>query len=168
MSRFTQWDSAVMALVTSLDNDAIAESLTDADTLDNLVDVIETVIASLAIADTMMVNHSESGHIWKFQYGTVTVLVQLTGLSEADTLTVWSAVLRLPARNEPALMRHLLERNCANTLEARFGIISDEVVVITTRSLADLSPGEISRAITIVATIADESDEPLQAEYGHS
>jgi hypothetical protein len=29
-----------------------------------------------------------------------------------------------------------------------------------------LSPGEISRAITLVATIADESDEHLQQEFG--
>jgi len=40
------------------------------------------------------------------------------------------------------------------------------VVVVTNRSIADLSPGELSRAITIVATIADESDEPLIAEFG--
>jgi hypothetical protein len=51
-------------------------------------------------------------------------------------------------------------------LEARFAILNDQVVIVTQRSLADLSPGEISRAITIVATIADESDEPLQAEFG--
>jgi hypothetical protein len=132
----------------------------------SLVEVIETVIGSLDSGQTAMVSRSEEGHLWKFKYGTVEVFVQLTGLSEEDTLMVWAAVLKLPAKDEPKLMRQLLEKNWSDTLEARFGIVNDEVVVITNRSIADLSPGELSRAITIVATIADESDEPLIAEFG--
>lgn len=132
----------------------------------SLVEVIETVIDSLDSDQTAMVNRSEEGHLWKFKYGTVEVFVQLTGLLEDDTLTVWAAVLKLPAKDEPKLMRQLLEKNWSDTLEARFGIMNNEVVVVTNRSIADLSPGELSRAITIVATIADESDEPLIAEFG--
>ena len=132
----------------------------------SLIEVIETVIDSLDSDQTAMVNRSEEGHLWKFKYGTVEVFVQLTGLLEDDTLTVWAAVLKLPAKDEPKLMRQLLEKNWSDTLEARFGIMNNEVVVVTNRSIADLSPGELSRAITIVATIADESDEPLVAEFG--
>mgnify|MGYP000624367962 FL=1 len=132
----------------------------------SLVEVIETVIDSLDSGQTAMVNRSEEGHLWKFKYGTVEVFVQLTGLLEDDTLTVWAAVLKLPAKDEPKLMRQLLEKNWSDTLEARFGIMNNEVVVVTNRSIADLSPSELSRAITIVATIADESDEPLIAEFG--
>lgn len=132
----------------------------------SLIEVIETVIDSLDSDQTAMVNRSEEGHLWKFKYGTVEVFVQLTGLLEDDTLTVWAAVLKLPAKDEPKLMRQLLEKNWSDTLEARFGIMNNEVVVVTNRSIADLSPGELSRAITIVATIADESDEPLIAEFG--
>lgn len=132
----------------------------------SLIEVIETVIDSLDSDQTAMVNRSEEGHLWKFKYGTVEVFVQLTGLLEDDTLTVWAAVLKLPTKDEPKLMRQLLEKNWSDTLEARFGIMNNEVVVVTNRSIADLSPGELSRAITIVATIADESDEPLIAEFG--
>ncbi|EKQ71056.1 protein of unknown function DUF1821 [Leptolyngbyaceae cyanobacterium JSC-12] len=149
-----------------LSSDAIADQIVDDETEHNLVGVIETVIASLDSENSAMVSRSEAGHLWKFKYGTVEVFVQLTGLGDEDMLTVWSAVLKLPAKNEPILMRQLLERNWSSTLEARFGIVNDEVVVVTNRSLADLSPGEISRAITIVASIADESDEPLQEEFG--
>lgn len=150
----------------SIPNDAIADQIVEEETANNLVGVIETVISSLALDQSVMVNRSEAGHLWKFKYGTVEVFVQLTGLADEDNLTVWAAVLKLPAKDELKLMHQLLERNWSNTLEARFGIVNREVVVVTTRSLADLSPGEISRAITIVATIADESDEPLQAEFG--
>lgn len=133
----------------------------------NHIEVIENVIESLEQGDSAMVSHpGEGGYLWKFKYGTVDVFVQLTGQNNDDTITVWSAVLNLPAQDETKLMRHLLEMNCSSTLEARFGIIDNRVVVISTRTLEDLSPAEVSRLITIVANIADENDEVLQSQYG--
>ena len=131
----------------------------------NYVEVIETVISSLDQDNTAMVSQTDAGHLWKFNYGSVEVFVQLTGSTDEDTLTVWSSVLNLPAKNEPQLMRKLLEMNGAQTIEARFAIINDQVVVLSSRTVAELSPGEISRAITIVAAIADNNDEALQAEF---
>jgi hypothetical protein len=116
--------------------------------------------------DSAMVSQTDSGHLWKFKYGSVEVFVQLTGLTDDDTLTVWSFVLQLPAKNEPQLMRKLLEMNGTQTLESRFCIINNQVMVLSTRTLAELSAGEISRIMTIVATIADNNDETLQAEFG--
>jgi len=132
----------------------------------NHVEVIETVIASLDQDQSAMVSRGENGTLWKFNYGSVEVFVQLTGTNEDDVLTAWSPVLKLPAKDEPKLMRNLLEMNCGETFEACFGILGDNVVVLASRPLADISPGEISRIMTIVATIADDNDEALQAEYG--
>ena len=132
----------------------------------NYVEMIETVISSLEQDQSAMVSHSDGGYLWKFQYGSVEVFVQLTGLEETDTLTVWAAVLPLPAKNEPKLMRHLLEMNCGETLEACFGILNNEVVIFSCRTLTEISAPEISRIMTIVATIADEKDDVLQAAYG--
>ncbi|MFP4135291.1 MAG: YbjN domain-containing protein [Halothece sp.] len=133
------------------------------------IEVIETVISSLDQNDTAMVSRNESGaRIWKFEYGTVEVLVQITGEEDNDTLAVWSSVLKLPAKDEPRLMRKLLEMNWSDTYEASFAIYNDEVVVLTHRTVADLYPGEISRAITLVASIADDNDEALQEEFGQS
>jgi hypothetical protein len=39
-------------------------------------------------------------------------------------------------------------------------------MVSSQRTVADLHPGEISRIITLVATIADNNDESLQQEFG--
>jgi hypothetical protein len=151
------------------------ETLTSKDALEELVEtnsinhveVIENVIDSLEQDDSAMVSHSpEGGYLWKFKYGSVEVFVQLTGKTDEDTITVWSAVLHLPAKDEPKLMRQLLEMNCSSTFESRFGIIDNRVVVISTRTLAELSPGEVSRLITVVATIADDNDEALQSEFG--
>lgn len=132
----------------------------------NYIELIQTVIASLDQDESAMVSHTQEGYLWKFKYGSVEVFVQLTGLTDEDTLTVWSSVLKLPAKDEARLMRLLLEKNWSNTFEACFGILNDQVVVLSTRTVAELSPSEISRIITVVATIADENDDALQSEFG--
>ncbi|MFZ9739534.1 MAG: YbjN domain-containing protein [Prochlorotrichaceae cyanobacterium] len=132
----------------------------------NYIDVIETVITSLKQEGSGMVTHNQDGYLWKFQYGTVEVFVQISGLTDDDTFTVWSMVLKPPFKNEVGLYRKILEMNSAETLEARFAILGEEVAVLSTRSTADLSPSEISSAITTVATLADYYDEPLQEEFG--
>ncbi|MEM1426832.1 MAG: YbjN domain-containing protein [Cyanobacteria bacterium P01_H01_bin.130] len=134
--------------------------------VEDRVSVIETVISSLAEEGSPLVSRQGTRTLWKFKYGTIEVLVQLTGGSDEDTLTVWSAVLDLPAKNEEQMMAELMAANWASTLEARFAVTSNQVVVVTSRTVEDLSAAEISRAITLVASIADESDEPLIEKYG--
>ena len=130
--------------------------------------VIETVIGSMAQNESAMVHENEEGYLWKFQYGSVEVFVQLTGETDEDLFTVWATVLTLPARNESELTRKLLTMNWSDTLETRFAIMNDAVVVVLQRAVADLSAGEISRAITLVATIADDNDEILQETFGNT
>lgn len=142
----------------SNDNNALGPNL-------SLVDAIEVVIDSLDSGNTAFVSHGETGHLWKFQYGSVEVFVQLTGSTGEDVLTVWAKVLSLPVKNEAVLTRQLLELNWDTTFEARFAITEDQVSVMTTRSVEDLSAAEISRAITIVAGIADDHDDRLHAEF---
>lgn len=146
-------------------SDIITSELVEDLTQVNHVEIIETVISSLDQENTAMVSQGEDGHLWKFRYGSVEVFVQLTGSTDEDTFTVWSAVLQLPAKNEPQLMRKLLEMNWADTFESCFAIVDNQVVVLYSRTVAELSPGEISRAITVVATIADDNDDALQAEF---
>ena len=154
----------------SMDNTSTEEANTNELTEDyttlNYIENIETVIAGMAEEQKVMVAQNETGHLWKFKYGTVDVYVRLTGETDDDTLTVWSYVLKLPAKNEPELMRKLLQMNWLSTMESHFAIVDNQIVVVATRTVAELSPGEISRAITIVATLADDNDEPLIEEFG--
>ncbi len=142
------------------------DTLIDSETPTSPIEVIETVIDSLDQTDSAMVSHGDSGYLWKFNYGSVEVFVQMTGTTDDDTLTVWSSILPLPAKNEPQLLRKLLEMNWSSTFEARFGIFNNQIVVLTTRTLAEMSPGEVSRCITVVASIADDNDDVLKAEFG--
>jgi Putative bacterial sensory transduction regulator len=129
-------------------------------------EVIETVIGSLDFNKTAMVRQTEATYLWKFQYGSVEIFVQLTGETEEDLLTVYAPVLSLPAKDETGLMRRLLEMNWSGTFETCFAIVNNQVVTMCQRTVAELSPGEISRAITLVATIADDNDEILKEEFG--
>ena len=132
------------------------------------IDVIETVIASLDQGGDAMVSRDSDGYLWKFTYGSVAVYVQLTGTDDEDTLTVWSPILKLPVTNQAELMQELLAMNCGETFEACYGISNQEVLILASRILADINPGEISRLMTIVATIADEMDDVLQGKYSDS
>lgn len=130
------------------------------------LEVVETVISSLQEDESAMVSKTDDRHLWKFKYGSVEVFVQLTGETDEDELTVWSPVLKLPASKEAELTKKLLELNWKSTFEARFAIVDSQVVVTSSRTVAELSPGEVSRNITVVATIADDYDEQLQADFG--
>ncbi len=145
------------ASLMDMDNDAIAP---------NYVELIETVISSLEEDQSAMVSHTDEGYLWKFKYGSVEVFVMLTGTHEDDLLRVWSPVMKFPAKDELGLMRKLLSMNGTETFEASFAIVSDQVIVSAVRTVAGLSPAEVSRNITVVAMIADDNDEALQSEFG--
>ena len=118
-----------------LDQNQSADELEE---LSSHQEVIETVISSLDQHDTAMVNHADDGTIWKFQYGSVEVFVQLTGETDDDLLTVWAKVLKLPAQDEPGLMRQLLEMNWSGTFETCFSIYDNQVVVCGQRTIGGL------------------------------
>jgi Putative bacterial sensory transduction regulator len=115
-------------------NSEYVDELIAKNTVINHVEVIENVIDTLEQDDSAMVSQpSEGAYLWKFKYGSVEVFVQLTGTTDEDTLTVWSVVLKLPVKNEPQLMRKLLEMN-SSIFESRFAIIDNQVVVLETRT----------------------------------
>ena len=150
----------------SMSSEELINNLVEDTNSINHVEVIETVIASLQQQESAMVSQTQDGYLWKFQYGSVEVFVQLTGQTDEDSFKVWSSVLKLPTKDDKRLMRRVLEMNWSDTFEACFGIFDEQLVVLSTRTVAELSPGEVSRLITVVATIADENDEALQSEFG--
>jgi len=132
----------------------------------NYAETIQTVISGMDADQSAVVN--QTNDTWKFKYGTVEVIVNITGDQPTDTFTVISKVLSYPVKDELKLLKLLLEKNASETFEAQFAIQNDDVIVIASRIVEDLSPAEITRLITIVATIADTNDEPLIAEFSVS
>ena len=128
-----------------------------------IVQTIQTVIGSMDADNSALENQTHD--TWKFQYGTVEVIVSITGMEPTDTFTVFAVVLNAPFKDELKLSRWLLEKNATDTFEARYAIQNDQVLVLASRSVEDLSPAEISRIITIVAAIADDNDEFLKENF---
>ncbi len=148
----------------SADEDSVRDLLREA----SCAETVETVIYSLESEKAAVVWRTSEGHLWSFPYGSVPVFVQLTGESEDDTFKVWAEVMHLPESPERRLklMGRVLEMNWAETFEANFALFGKRLVVVTHRTVADLSPGEISRSIALVATLADDWDEALIEEFG--
>ncbi len=138
--------------------------ITDLTKPDHIVQTIQTVIAGMDADDSALENQTED--TWKFRYGTVEIVVNITGSEPTDTFTVFSTVLTAPFKDEAKMTRWLLEKNATDTFEARYAIQNDRVLVLSSRSVEDLSPAEISRIITIVAAIADDNDEILKENFG--
>jgi len=126
---------------------------------------INTIIGSMAQEGSGLVHETEEGTLWKFHYSTVDVYVQLTGETDEDFLTVWAPVFSLPVRRQAQLLERLLSLNWSETLETCFALLKEQVVVMHQRTVADLSPWEISRSITLVATIAAENQQKLLKEF---
>jgi ribosomal protein L11 len=141
---------------------AIAASSDVSSNLD-FSETIQTVIAGMDSEKTAVVN--QTNNTWKFKYGTVEIVVNITGDRPTDTFTVLSTVLSFPVKDELRLMKLLLEKNASETFESHFAIQNDQVIIIASRSVEDLSAAEISRLITIVSAIADANDETLIAEF---
>lgn len=135
-----------------------------APSVNHVVQTIQTVISSMDADNSALENQTED--TWKFQYGSVEVVVNITGIEPSDTFTVFATVLAAPFKDEAKMTRWLLEKNAADTFEARYAIQNDQVLVLASRSVEDLSPAEISRIITIVAAIADDNDEILKENFG--
>jgi len=131
----------------------------------SFVEIIETVISTLS-DDPHQLEIAAPQKAWRFHYGTVEVFVYLTGLTFDDTLIVWSPVIILPVKDEIGLMRFLLTKNGTSaTMEASFCIQEGQVILNFTRTLTDLNASEVARAITLVASIADEYDEILMEKF---
>ena len=150
-----------MTFTTELPSVEVESSLSTP--VNHVVQTIQTVIASMDADNSALENQTID--TWKFQYGTVEVVVNITGTEPSDTFTVFATVLSAPFKDEAKLTRWLLEKNATDTFEARYALQNDQVLVLSSRSVEDLSPGEISRIITIVAAIADENDEFLKENF---
>jgi hypothetical protein len=147
----------------TLENDSVVVANNEIEPSFSFAETIQTIIAGMDSEKTAVVN--QTNDTWKFKYGTVDVLVNITGDQPSDTFTVLSNVISSPFNDEARMMKLLLEKNASETFEAHFALQNDQVIVIASRSVEDLSPAEISRLITIVSAIADSNDENLKAEF---
>lgn len=96
----------------------------------------------------------------------IAVAVHPSQGERAGTLRVAAPVVRLPAaEHRAALFQHLLELNARELVGAAFGLLGDEVIVVSERPLRDLDASEVDAAIRGVGRLADTWDDTLAGRF---
>lgn len=97
----------------------------------------------------------------------IAVVIHASEGAREGSLRVAAPVVKLPAlgQREPLYAR-LLELNAAELVGAAFGVLGDDVVVVTERPLRDLDASEVDAAIRGVGRIADKWDDALATGFG--
>lgn len=132
--------------------------------------LIEQTIKSLGIdPEATRVSAGEGRTAYALKRGSASILVVLhpprTGEPDG-TVRFVAPVIRLPAPSDrPALFQRLLELNGGELLGVAFGIVGDEVVVLSERSVRDLDASEVDATLRAVGRVADRYDDALAKEF---
>jgi hypothetical protein len=95
-------------------------------------------------------------------------LVRINVLQEHGVLLLISPVMRVPERNTEAFYRRLLELSFLATSDAAFAIDkkTDMVYLRILRRLEGMDYEEFEDMLHTIATVADEWDDKLRAQFG--
>ena len=133
--------------------------------------LVEQTIKSLGIDPARArVSAGQGRAAFALKRGSASILIVLHPPREGEpdgTLRVVAPVIRLPAPDRrPALFQRLLELNGRELLGVAFGIVGDDVVVVTERSVRDLDESEVDTTLRTVGRVADRYDDALAREFG--
>jgi hypothetical protein len=94
--------------------------------------------------------------------------VRLNVLEEHGVLLLLAPIMRVPARDEAACYRRLLELSFLATSDAAFAIDrkTDQVYLRILRRLEGLDYEELEDLLHTIASVADEWDDKLRAQFG--
>jgi len=95
-------------------------------------------------------------------------LVRINVLEEHGVLLLISPVMRVPERNTEAFYRRVLELSFLATSDAAFAIDkkTDMVYLRILRRLEGMDYEEFEDMLHTIATVADEWDDKLRAQFG--
>jgi hypothetical protein len=98
--------------------------------------------------------------------GSATVRIHV--LEEHGVLLLLAPIMKVPEGNNEAFFRRLLELSFLATSDAAFAIdrSSDTVYLRSLRALEGLDYEELEDLVHTIASVADEWDDKLRAEYG--
>jgi len=133
--------------------------------------LVEQTVRALGIDPAAArVTTTDGSSAWALKRGSASILVVLHGPREGEpdgTIRVVAPVIRLPAPPmRPALFERLLVLNGRELLGVAFGVVGDEVVVLSERSVRDLDASEVDVTLRTVGRIADRYDDALAKEFG--
>lgn len=132
--------------------------------------LVEAVIRSRNIEpDNNTVTAMEGGAAWAISSGSAAVMIALNPGSTPDAfsrLRMVSPIVKIDIDSNPDLLRRLLELNGTQMPGIAFGLINDEVVLVSERSVRGLDRSEVEEMLVMVGYYADKYDDLLVEEFG--
>jgi hypothetical protein len=129
--------------------------------------LVEAAIVKIGLDPaTLLTKEGPEQLAWTLKRGSAAVLVMLLQRADGASLRVVSPTVVFDVAKKDALFARLLELNADGMMGCAFGVVGEKVVVVTERPTKDLSEGEVSHAIRLVAAVSDTYDDKLVAEFG--
>lgn len=131
-----------------------------------LVNNIENILSMIDINPHQARAHSHEGFCWLFEWGSVTVEVNVVERGAQGFFQVSAPLVHIPQdERQLPLLQALLARNMEMT-SAALAVYENVVYVFSERQLEGLDATEARSIITYVASYADDMDNWLVDSFG--
>jgi hypothetical protein len=130
---------------------------------------IETVLRGLGVeVEAARVQTTDGSTAWKVKRGSAEVLVFANPARNGGPafLRVVSPIWRMPSANDPTILRTLLEMNARDLFGTAFGLMDDDVVLVSERGIHDLDASEVSEILENIGAAGDYFDDKLVRDFG--
>jgi hypothetical protein len=131
--------------------------------------LIETVIREHGNdPDKNRVSAAEGGAAWALLFGSAAVMIALNPSSgkQSARIRIVSPVVKIDGEFKLELLKRLLELNGTTLPGVSFGLVNDEIVLVSERSIRGLDRPEIEEIIAMIGYYADKYDDLLSLEFG--
>ena len=131
--------------------------------------LIETVIRDHGSdPDKNRVSASEGGAAWALLFGSAAVMIALNPSNgkQSARLRIVSPVVKIEGEYKLELLKRLLELNGTTLPGVSFGLVNEEVVLVSERTIRGLDLPELEEIIAMIGYYADKYDDLLSLEFG--
>jgi hypothetical protein len=133
------------------------------------VRLLEDVLRKLGLDPTGAKVREEPGTVaWGVMRGSAQVLLMATSSDRGVWVRAIAPVVKVPTSSEAKLTVYsrLLDLNAKTMRNAAFGVLNDNVVIVSERPAEGLDAAELEQILKHVGATADHYDDAFEKEYG--
>jgi len=133
------------------------------------VRILQDVLRKLGLDPNGAKVREEAGTVaWGVMRGSAQVLLMATTSDKGVWVRAIAPVVKIPAASEAKLQLYarLLDLNAKTMRNAAFGVLNDNVVIVSERPAEGLDAGEVEQILKHVGATADHYDDAFEKEYG--
>jgi len=139
-----------------------------AESFESAVALVEGVLKKLGVDPATAKVRAEAGSTaWGLKRGSAQVLLLVNKSDRGVFFRVIAPVVKAPGADKRGeVYTHLLELNAKSTRNAAFGLLNDNVVVLSERPVDGLDASEAEQILKQVGALADYYDDELEKKFG--